>query len=247
MKIDWWTLGIQTVNVAILVWLLKRFFWRPVATMIAQRRTTTQNSLAETEEKRNQATAALAEIEKTRAGLTQEGEKLLVAAHDAGEQARSVRMAEAEKDAAKLVAVAKAAIEKDSAATEKAWAERSALLAIEIAARLARRLNDTSVRATFLDWLLDEIRTLPDTERQAAVTADAALEAVSATALDPAEQERCGALIGKAFGARLRIVFKVDPALIAGLELHGPHFTLNNSWRADLAQILAGIRHDNRH
>ncbi len=74
MKIDWWTLGIQTVNVAILVWLLKRFFWRPVATMIAQRRTTTQNSLAETEEKRNQATAALAEIEKTRAGLTQEGE-----------------------------------------------------------------------------------------------------------------------------------------------------------------------------
>jgi F-type H+-transporting ATPase subunit b len=247
MKIDWWTLGIQTVNVAILVWLLKRFFWRPVATMIAQRRATTQRNLAEVEEKRNQATAALAEIEKTRAGLTQEGEKLLAAAHDAGELARSACLAQAETDAAKLVAAAKEAIEKESAATEKAWAERSGQLAIDIAARLARRLNDTSVRSAFLDWLLDEIRTLPDSERQAAATADAALEAVSATALDPAEQERCGTLIGKAFGARLRIVFKVDPALIAGLELHGSHFTLNNSWRADLAQILADIRHDNRH
>ena len=28
MTIDWWTLGLQTINVAILVWLLKRFFWR---------------------------------------------------------------------------------------------------------------------------------------------------------------------------------------------------------------------------
>jgi len=29
MTIDWWTLGIQTVNVVILIWLLERFFWRP--------------------------------------------------------------------------------------------------------------------------------------------------------------------------------------------------------------------------
>ena len=35
MTIDWWTLGIQAVNVVILVWLLGRFFWRPVAAMIA--------------------------------------------------------------------------------------------------------------------------------------------------------------------------------------------------------------------
>ena len=38
MTIDWWTLGIQTVNVVILIWLLGRFFWRPVAAMIEQRR-----------------------------------------------------------------------------------------------------------------------------------------------------------------------------------------------------------------
>ena len=38
MTIDWWTLGIQTVNVVVLVWLLQHFFWRPVAAMIEQRR-----------------------------------------------------------------------------------------------------------------------------------------------------------------------------------------------------------------
>ena len=39
MTIDWWTLGFQSVNVAVLVWLLQHFFWRPVAAMIALRRT----------------------------------------------------------------------------------------------------------------------------------------------------------------------------------------------------------------
>ena len=42
MTIDWWTLGIQTVNVIILIWLLGRFFWRPVAAMIEQRRAAAQ-------------------------------------------------------------------------------------------------------------------------------------------------------------------------------------------------------------
>jgi hypothetical protein len=29
--------------------------------------------------------------------------------------------------------------------------------------------------------------------------------------------------------------------LIAGLELHGPQLLVNNSWRADLERILAGL------
>ena len=34
MSIDWVTLGLQAVNVAILIWILARFFWRPLAAMI---------------------------------------------------------------------------------------------------------------------------------------------------------------------------------------------------------------------
>ena len=58
MTIHWWTLGIQAVNVVILIWLLGRFFWRPFATMIEQRRTAAQQILAEAETKRRQATDA---------------------------------------------------------------------------------------------------------------------------------------------------------------------------------------------
>ena len=43
-----------------------------------------------------------------------------------------------------------------------------------------------------------------------------------------------------------RIDFKVDAALVAGLELRGPHLVIANSWRADLNRILADLAHDKR-
>jgi F-type H+-transporting ATPase subunit b len=245
MTIDWWTLGIQTVNVVILVWLLGRFFWRPVAAMIEQRRATAQRTLTEAEAQRSQAAAALAEIERTRAGFAQERAAILAAAHEAAEQARAARLAEAATAAAALEAAAKAAIETEKAAVDKAWTERASRLAVDIAERLAARLDGPAVRAAFLEWLLDEIRALPDPARQAVAANGATLEAVSATALDPADQERYRALIGEAFGAHPQIGFKADAALLAGLELHGPHFVVSNSWRADLTRILADLAHDN--
>ena len=246
MTIDWWTLGIQTVNVVILVWLLGRFFWRPVAGMIEQRRATAQRILGEAEGTRSQATAALAEIERTRDGFAQEREAILAAAREAAEQARAARLEVAAKEASSLEAAARAAIEREKAEVDKAWAERASRLAVAIAEHLVARLDGPAVRAAFLDWLLTEIRTLPDPVRQAVGANGVTLEAISATPLEPADQERYRELIGEAFGAHPQIAFKADPALIAGLELHGPHLVVSNSWRADLTQILADLMHDKR-
>ena len=38
MHFDWWTLALQTVNFAILVWLLQRFLYKPVLRMVDARR-----------------------------------------------------------------------------------------------------------------------------------------------------------------------------------------------------------------
>ena len=121
MTIDWWTLGLQTVNVVILIWLLERFFWRPVAAMIEERHASAQRILAEAEGKRSQAIAELAGIEQTRAGLAREREAILAAAHEAADNVRVARLDEAAKAAASLEANAKAVIEKEKALAEKAW------------------------------------------------------------------------------------------------------------------------------
>ena len=246
MTIDWWTLGIQAVNVIVLVWLLARFFWRPVAAMIEQRRATAQKILTEAETKRSQAVDALAEIERTRAGFEKERESILAAARKTAEQMHTALLGAAASEAAALEASARTMIAKEQDAAKAAWVEQANLLAVEIAGRLVGRLDGATVSAAFLDWLLQEIRKLPAPMRDAVAANGVILEAISATPIEPGDQERYKTLIGEAFGAHPQINFKLDPALIAGLELHGPHLVIANSWRADLLKIRADLANDKR-
>jgi F-type H+-transporting ATPase subunit b len=246
MTIDWWTLGIQAVNVVILIWLLGRFFWRPLAALIELRRAAAQQTLDEVEAKRREATAALAEIERTRTGFAQERDAILAAAQAAAEQARAALLNTAAKEATTREAAAKASIEKERLTAEKDWRDRAGRLAVDIAGRLVARLDSVALRAAFLDSLLEAIRALPEPVRQTITANGVALEAISAAPIEPADQERYRTLIGQALGAAPRIVFTVDSSLIAGLELHGPHLLLSNSWRADLTRILADMSHDDR-
>lgn len=247
MTIDWWTLAIQTVNVIVLVWLLGRFFWRPVAGMIEQRRVMSQKVLADAERDRGLVAQALAGVERTRAGLAKEREAALAEAHGTAERARTMLLEQTLAEAASLMSAAKAAIEKEKIEAEHDWVDQANQLAVDIAVRLAARLDGPIVRGAFLNWLVEQIRELPEETRRAMAENGTSLEAVSATPLDAAEQDRCRKAIGEALGTEPTITFSADPALIAGLEVHGAHLVVSNSWRADLTQILAELSHADRH
>ncbi|CAM5443116.1 ATP synthase subunit b [Aquamicrobium terrae] len=242
MTIDWWTLGLETVNVAVLVWLLGRFFWRPVSAMIETRRKQAVSLLDEAEASRAEAKAALAEIGRTREGFAAEREQVLEKARQEAAEQSAALLDKARGQAAAAEAGARAALAAEKAAAEAEWAERSGRLAVEIAGRLMARLSGDSVREAFADWLVAEIGKLPDDARKA-VANGGALEAVSAAGIGADEQARIRERIAGALGAAPQIVFTTDPALIAGLELRGPHLAIANSWKADLDSILAGIGH----
>jgi F-type H+-transporting ATPase subunit b len=113
MTVDWWTLGFQTVNIVILVWLLQRFFWKPVSAMIAERRAQAQKALSEAQAARDKAKLDLVDIDKTRAGFAAEREKILSLARDEASQQSAAKLAQAGQQGEALVAAAKAALEKD--------------------------------------------------------------------------------------------------------------------------------------
>lgn len=241
MTIDWWTLGFQTVNVAILIWLLGHFFWKPVAAMIEARKAATQKLTDEAGAAKTKADNALADVEKTRAGFAKEREAILATAQKEAETAHAARLAEAATEVAALQAAAKEAIGKGKKAEVAAWADRSSDLAVAIAQRLAARIDGAVVEACFLDWLVAEIVKLPKATREAAGAKAAKLEATTANKLDAATKKHTGNIIGAALGGRPHIAFKIDPALIAGIELRGEHLIVNSSWRADLSTIRADL------
>ncbi len=103
MHLDWWTIGLQTVNFAILVWLLHRFLYRPVLRMIDARKAEIAQQYDEAKAADQQAQTRLADVEVQRAGIAAEREAALRAAAAQAQEAAAARRAQAERDAQALL------------------------------------------------------------------------------------------------------------------------------------------------
>ena len=82
----------------------------------------------------------------------------------------------------------------------------------------------------------------------ASAAADHASDVVTAAPLRKDEMEHVRDTLNAALGLELSFRFRVDPALIAGVELRSPDTIVRNSWRADLDRIrkeLDGDGHPN--
>lgn len=238
MTIDWWTLALQAINVVILVWLLSRLFWRPVAAAIARRQATTQAMLDAAKASQTKADAALAEVREARVGIGAERAALLAEARTKAEAAAKATLAEAQSKAEALLATAQTAIDRDTAAARNDNAAQASLLSVEIAARVLGQLNSPTVQAAQLELLVKAIAGMTAAERATLVASSARIEIASATAPTVADKAAIKKAVIAALGGEPKLVFVTDPDLIAGLELRSPHFVLHNSWRADLNAIL---------
>lgn len=237
MSVDWWGLGLQAVNVLILVWLLSRVFWRPVAGAIARRQQAAQAMLDEGRTVRAKADAALAEVAEARAGIAAERDALLAEARAAADKATKAALLEAQTRADALLDAARTAIERERTAARKENAARTAELSVGIAARLLARFRTPAVQAEFLAQLVGTIEAMSAADRAALRAAADGIEIVTASAPEDANSAGIEQAVREALGGAPRVRLVTDPELIAGLELRSAHFVLHNSWRADLEQI----------
>jgi len=246
MRIDWWTLALQTVNVLVLVWILSRFLFRPVESIIAQRQAAAAKLLADAEEAKRQANAARAAVEAEAARLAaSRGEALRAAAADA-ETERAAALAAARTEVEHLRAAAEAEIARDRQADAAAASDRATRLAVDIAGKLLDRLPDTERVDGFIDGLAQAIASLPAASKDGiGAGQDARLKAPRS--LNDAEMRSCRNAFAKALGRPLDFSVDVDPRLIAGLELETPHAVVRNSFRADLSRIVEELTgHDGK-
>lgn len=241
MTLDWWGLGLQAINVLILVWLLSRVFWRPIAGAITRRQDAAQAMLEEGKTAQAKADAALAEIAETRAGIAAEREAILAEAKAIADTVAKAALKDAQTKADTLIAAARTAIDRDRNTARKENATRAAELSVEIAARLLGRFNTPVVQATFLAHLIEGIAEMSASDRAALIASTDDIEIITATNPQDAERARIEQAVKDALDGTPRVRLVTDPDLIAGLELRSGHFVLHNSWRADLETILKEV------
>jgi F-type H+-transporting ATPase subunit b len=240
MRFDWWTLALQTVNVLILIWILARFFFRPIANIIAKRQEETKKMFADAEAARKQAAAARSEVEKSRAELAAERDRLLAEAQKSAQTEKAKLLQQASEDAAKLRRDSETAIAHNRAAAEQQVVDHATALSVDIARRLLERLPPNLASDTFLAGLCGEIKTLSSEARdgfRAAATADRPIEVLTPAPLSAQVEKHTRSALNKAFGQELPFAFRSDPKMLAGIELQGHNVILRNSWRADLERI----------
>lgn len=241
MTLDWWGLGLQAINVLILVWLLSRVFWRPVAGAITRRQEAAQAILDEGKTAQAKADAALAEVVETRAGIAAERDAILAEAKATADTVAKAARKDAQTKADSLIAAARTAIDRDRNAARKENGTRAAELSVEIAARLLGRFNTPAVQATFLAQLVEAIADMSASDRAALIASADDIEIITATAPEDAERVEIEQAVKDALGGTPNFRHVTDPDLIAGLELRSAHFVLHNSWRADLENILKEV------
>jgi len=244
MRIDLWTLALQTINVLILIWILSRFLFRPVMAIIEERRAAASKLLDDAEATKRQAIAAReaaeAEAAKIAAGRD---EALRQAAADAETQ-RAAALAAARAEVEQLRAAAEAEMRGARAAECSAASDRAARLAVDIAGKLLARLPDSARVDGFVDGLANALASLPKASRDG-IEGAGKPRLTAARTLTPEEAQSCRTALAKALGRPLDFVIAADPDLIAGLELETPHAVVRNSIRSDLNRIVEELtRHD---
>jgi len=244
MTFDWWTFALQTVNFAVLVWLLHRFLYRPVLRLIDERRAGIEAEVAAAHAEREKARALRAEAEARLAAIDAEREAALQEAAQSAEEAAVARRAQAQREAEALMDDTRKALAGERAA---ALVEAQALAA-DLAERMARRLlEETSAGAASDAWLrlaerrLAELRPAERDALRRELDQGKAVKVVTAVELPAAAAGEWRERLRRELGIDARVDFETDDGLVAGAELHFPSTVLRLSWKNALAALRSEI------
>jgi F-type H+-transporting ATPase subunit b len=238
MHLDGWTIGLQTVNFAILVWLLHRFLYKPVLAVIDARKAEVRRQFDAAKEVEEKAKARLAALDAERAGIAAEREAALTAAAKQAQEMAEARRVQAGRDAQALVDATRKTLVKE----RELALDEARRLALDLGADFAQRLLaevPMQYRAeAWIERIEQHLNALSQPERDALMRqlADGQpLAVVTACALPQATIDRWRDRLRRLLGVSGGMTFEVDPDLIAGVELHFPTAILRFSWQSTLA------------
>ncbi len=245
MKIDLWTLGLQIINALVLIWLLSRFLFRPVADMLAARQKAAEQVIVDAQAAKAAAENARATADAEAADLAAHRQDALKAVEAEAANEKAALIAAAHADAEKLRAAAKTEIASERRAEEAAAADRAGKLALDIASKLFDRLPGEARIDGFIKGIATGLSELPPATRAALAASGKPIHLTVARALSTEESEACRAALAGILGGPVAIDVTEDPTLIAGIELEAPDATVRNSFRADLVRLKSElIGHD---
>ncbi len=226
MPIDWFTVGAQAVNFIVLVWILKRFLYRPVLKAMDERQKRVEETMLEATREKDAAAAEKAAFEQKNRNLEQEREAVLdSAAREAeAERVRLTEQARGQVQSLREQWRENLRHEQDDLKGEVAARVQHEVLAI--AGQLVRDLADTDLQECFARMFIRKLGEMPPAERESlappsgggSTDGGEAVLCSSGTLNDDlrGELERAARTV---IGEHIPLRFETNPSLGGGIEL----------------------------
>jgi F-type H+-transporting ATPase subunit b len=223
MLIDWFTVGAQVLNFLILVWLMKRFLYKPILHAIAEREKKIAAELANADKMKSEAENESAEFKKKNEEFDKQRAELMQKAVDETNAERQRLLDEARKVAEAWSAKRQEAQASDARNLSQSIARRTQQEVFAISRKALADLAGASLEERLKDAFVHRLLELDDGAK--AVLAKALKEtsdpAIVRSAFDMNAEQSASIqdALNKCFSAEVKVRFETAPDLIGGIEL----------------------------
>jgi F-type H+-transporting ATPase subunit b len=249
MQLDWSTFILELINFLILVWLLKRFFYRPVMDVIARRREEIQAKIDQAGKVRSESEALKAEYENRLSGWEQEKAAARQSLHRDIESERR-RLLEELAASIEQEREKKRVLNERKLRNERRNNEKRALeQARAFVSRLLNRLADRELEARIIRVALEDLDEL-SAEQKALLKKSAAkpgTHPIVTSAFPLSEDDRTAVetVLSGLLGRPVQCEYRSDPSLLAGLRIGIGAWLLQATLKDEL-KYFGDDAHDSR-
>jgi F-type H+-transporting ATPase subunit b len=223
MLIDWFTISAQVVNFLVLVWLLKRFLYKPILRAIDAREKRIAQELADADLKEAQAEQERDQFRRKNEEFEQQRDQLLRKARDEAAAERQRLLDEAREAASVLRAKREEALIREQQNLNDEIVRRTREEVFAIARKALTDLAGTSLEGRMIDVFTQRLRELDHEAKEGlakAITAAVDPARVRSAFELPAEQRAAiQNALNETFSAEIRVRFETAPDVISGIEL----------------------------
>jgi len=223
MLIDWFTVGAQALNFLILVWLLKRYLYKPILDALDARERRIAAELADADAKKSEAQEERdlflhknEQFDEQRAALMNEAMEEVKA-----ERRRLLDEARTAADA--LSAKRQEALRAEADNLNDAIRRKTQQEVFAIARKTLKDLAAVSLEERMTEMFVQQVRTMKGgTKETLAQTLEAASEPVlvrSAYGLSGEQRAAIEQALAEMFSADIPLRFETAPSLVSGIEL----------------------------
>jgi len=223
MLIDWFTVGAQVVNFLILVWLLKRFLYKPILDAIDAREKRIAKELADADAKKAEAQKERDEFQHKNEAFEQQRTGLMSKATEEAKTERLRLLDEARQAAESLSAKRQETLRNEAHHLNQSLSRRAQQEVFAIARKALTDLAGTNLEERMGDVFIRRVREMDDkTKKGLGVALKSASDPAlvrSAFDLPAVQRTAIQQTLNETFSAEIPIRFETAPDLISGIEL----------------------------